>query len=127
LGQYIFLKNFNNDGLDEFARLKSPTLGVNNKDKCFEFFYYLNGANTLNVYKFYPYTMKTVLAWTLDGVVSQDSNWLRATIPFTAGEQVHFILEGVIMIPNLKRITIPKNKLKTNLFYKGNVKPNLNG
>ena len=95
MGQYVFIKNFRNDGLDEFAQLKSPTLGVNNKDKCFEFFYYLKEANTLNVYLFYPNTNKKVLAWTLNGKVSEETKWLRAAIPFTPGVLFHFILEGL--------------------------------
>ena len=93
LGKYIFIKNNNNDGKDEVARLKSPTLASSNsKDKCIEFYYYMNGPNTLNLYKYYPSTQKSILAWRLMG--EQGNTWLKATLPYTTETPFHFILEG---------------------------------
>ena len=109
----MLLKNYNNDNLDVYAELKSPTLaGQSIKDRCFEFWFQQTKTQILNVYKFYPSQIKKILAWTLTAQNStQENKWIRATIPFTAESPFNFILEG----ENLILITL--FLIKTEYFF----------
>jgi hypothetical protein len=94
LGHYAFIKNNNALGKGELARLKSPTVSSfsTNDDRCFEFYFFAVGANTINVYKVYPSNNTNILVWALNSQFGDI--WTRATIPFNLTEPFHFIIEG---------------------------------
>jgi len=103
LGHYIFIKNNNPLGKDEFARLKSPTIASysTNDDRCFEFYFFAVWQNTINVYKLYPSNDTKILIWTLNSQFGD--KWTRATIPFDLNEPFHFILEGKLKKTNYSK------------------------